>query len=57
MSTWSVVFETSVTRRSISEILELSAGTEIAFAPGRLLGRALRAATASSQAWAFRDVM
>jgi len=36
---------------------ELSAGTEMACAPGRLFGSALSAATASSQALAFRDVM
>lgn len=54
---WSVVFETSATRRSISAVEEESAGTEIAVAPGRLLGRAFRAATASSQAEGLRDVM
>lgn len=57
MSTWSVVLETSATRRSISDVLEASAGTEIAFAPGRRLGRALSAATASAQASALREVM
>lgn len=36
---------------------ELSAGTEIACAPGRLFGRAFRASTASSQACFLRDVM
>lgn len=57
MSTWSVVLATSFARRSSSLTLELSAGTEMAFAPGRLLGSAFRAATASSQAEALRDVM
>ena len=57
MSTWSVVFATSTARRSISETLEESAGTAMAFALGLLLGRALRAATASEQAWALREVM
>lgn len=37
--------------------LEASAGTEMAMALGALLGSALRAATASSQALALRDVM
>lgn len=57
ISTWSVVLATSATRRSTSETLEESAGTEMAFAPGRRLGRPLRAATASSQAEALREVM
>lgn len=57
MSTWSVVLETSATRRSTSETLEESAGTEMAFAPGRRLGSALRAVTASSHAEALREVM
>lgn len=34
-----------------------SAGTEMAMAPGARLGRALRAATAESQAAALREVM
>ena len=46
-----------MTRASISEILELSAGTEMAFAPAALLGSALSAATASSHAFALREVM
>jgi hypothetical protein len=57
MSTCEVVLETSATRRSISETRDESAGTEIARAPGRRFGRAFRAATASSQAEALRDVM
>ena len=57
MSIWSVVFDTSCTRRSISDGFEESAGTEMAFAPGALFGSALRAAQASSQALAFREVM
>jgi hypothetical protein len=57
MSTWSVVFSTSETRRSISWIFDESAGTEYALASGDLLGRALRAAQASSQAFAFLEVM
>lgn len=55
--TWSVVFETSFTSPSTSEIFALSAGTEMAAAPGRLFGRALRAAQACSQAAALREVM
>jgi len=54
ISTWSVCFSTSLTNRSISETLELSAGIEMAL-PSH--GRALRAATASSHALALRDVM
>jgi len=57
ISTWSVVLPTSATSRSISLVLLASAGMEIAFAPGRRLGSALRAATASSQAEALREVM
>ena len=54
MSTWSVCLATSATRRSTSDGLAMSAGTEIAF-PEK--GSALRAAHASSQAAALRDVM
>ena len=49
--------ETSWTSRWISDNFELSAGIEYAFAPGALLGKALSAATASSQAEDLRDVM
>lgn len=38
-------------------MVEMSAGTEMAFAPGERLGRALRVETAASQAEALRDVM
>lgn len=38
-------------------IFELSAGTEMAFAPGLLLGSAFRAAQAESHAEALREVM
>jgi hypothetical protein len=38
-------------------ILALSAGTEIALAPGARLGRAFNALTAASHAEAFRDVI
>ena len=41
----------------MSATLALSAGTAMAWAPGRLLGRALRAAQAASQAAALREVM
>jgi hypothetical protein len=54
MSTWSVCLLTSATRRSTSEAWEMSEGTEMAL-PGN--GSALRAAQASSQAAALRDVM
>ena len=57
MSTWSVVFETSFTNRSISDSFDESAGTDIASAPGALFGRAFKAAHASSHALAFREVM
>lgn len=54
MSTWSVCLLTSATRRSTSDALAMSAGTEIAL-PWK--GRAFRAAHASSQAAALREVM
>jgi len=54
MSTCWVCFETSATRRWISEGLEISAGTEMAL-PEK--GRVFRAAQASSQAEALREVM
>ncbi len=57
ISTWSVVLLTSRTRCSTPSILALSAGTEIALAPGCRFGSALRAAQADSQAAALRDVM
>lgn len=57
MSTWSVVFATSATRRSISETLLESAGTEMARAEGDFPGRAFKAAQACSQAAALREVM
>lgn len=57
MSTLSVCLATSAARRSISEMLLLSAGTEMALASGCLFGRALRAAQASSHALALREVM
>lgn len=57
ISIWSVVFSTSFTSLSISSILALSAGIEIACAPGLLLGRALRVSTAEAQAEALREVM
>ena len=57
ISTWSVVSFTLATNVSTPTILALSAGTEIAWAPGRLLGKALRAAQASSHAAALREVM
>lgn len=57
ISTWSVVLLTSATSFSISLTLALSAGTEMALAPGRLLGSALRASQASAQAAALREVM
>lgn len=57
ISTWFVVFPTSLTKASTPAILALSAGTDIAFAPGLLLGRAFRAAQAESQAAALREVM
>jgi len=54
MSTWSVCLATSATRRSTSDGLAMSAGTDMAL-PEK--GSALRAAQASSQAAALRDVM
>jgi hypothetical protein len=54
MSTWSVCLATSATKRSTSDGLAMSAGTEMAL-PEK--GSALRAAHASSQAAALRDVM
>lgn len=54
MSTCWVCFETSPTRRSISDSLEMSAGTDMALPEH---GRAFRAAQASSQAAALREVM
>ena len=57
MSTWSVVLPTSATSFSISLTLEMSAGTEMAWAPGRLLGSAFRASQASAQAEALREVI
>lgn len=57
MSRCSVVLRTSSTSRSISDILDRSAGTEMAVAPGRLEGMAFSAAHASSHAFALREVM
>ena len=57
ISTLSVCFWTSDTSRSISLPLLLSAGTLIAIAFGALFGSALSAATASSHALAFLEVM
>lgn len=57
ISTWSVVLLTSLMRYSTPSNFALSAGTEIALAPGCRLGKALRAATADSQAEALREVM
>src|SRR2546423_8295507 len=57
MSTWSVVLATSAARRSISDTLAKSAGIAMAWAPGRRLGSAFSARTASSHACPLRDVM
>ena len=57
MSTWSVVSRTCLTNSSTPVIFALSAGTDMATAPGRLSGRALSAAQASAQALALREVI
>jgi hypothetical protein len=57
MSMWGVDLAISVARRWISLILERSAGMGMARAPGRLVGRALRAVQAAVQADALREVM
>jgi hypothetical protein len=57
MSTRSVCFLTCSRSDSTPAMVELSAGTEMATAPGERLGWALRALQASSQALALREEM
>lgn len=57
ISIWSVVLDTSETRCWIPSMVDMSAGTEMAFAPGERLGRALSVETAASQAEPLREVM
>jgi hypothetical protein len=57
ISTWSVVLLTSLTSCSTPSILALSAGTEMALAPGWRFGRAFSALQAASQADALREVI
>lgn len=54
---WPVVLDTSETRCAIPSMVDMSAGTDMAWAPGERLGRELRVETADSQADALREVM